>query len=115
MKVFEVVSAYIDEYCDDIGESYAVDKESVGILETYCSVIDEMIEDGWGSEFTVDVVGDDMLMSIEFSVVDFTYQPALQSKVYLDLIERAVSIDFSSNDGESVSVTFLFPSVFKHL
>lgn len=113
MKTFDVVSAVIEGKDAVIGDNYALDAEAVDILREYCDVVDVIMSDNDGNELTAEVCDDTNHISIAIELSDLTYETKYKSRSYIDLMERAIKIKFSSVNAERVRMTLVFPSVWK--
>ena len=110
MDTFDITEAVVSAKNEEIKRDYIIDYEKVDILREYCEVIDVIMKDQNAYEVTANI-RDDNCVIIAFKSLDFIYEKGFKSPVYLDLIERAVSMNFTHCDGDHIRTEFVFPSV----
>lgn len=111
MKSFDIVKAVVQAAADDLSDKYVINSENLDILSSYCDVIDDILKECFGSKITADITEDNHV-SIEIVLSSFVYETKFKPKAYIDLIERANKINFKQVDEDSLSMEFIFPSVF---
>lgn len=111
IKSFDVVKAVVDEFVLNSGEKYSIDEEKFDILSNYCDVIDNILKECFGEQVTVDITANNRI-SISIILSSFIYETKFKPKAYIDLIERAIEINFDRVKEDRLSMEFVFPSVF---
>lgn len=111
IKCYDVVLWVVDEATERFSPLWEIDNENLNILRQYCEIMDDILKEFDGSEFTVDVDEVNLTVSIEAVFEDITIQETAHP--FYDIVKRAISVSFNqSNDGD-IAVKLVFPSVWK--
>ena len=109
VNCFDVVSEVVDEASAQFAPLWKPNKESLRILERYCSVIDSLAEEFGGEAFEVEI--DDIAMTI--TVIMECSEMVIEDNAhkFYDLAQRAKAVGFSASSSGNLDVRFVFPSV----
>lgn len=113
MDTFDIVEAVVSAKNDEIKDKFILNYDKLDILREYCEGIDGFIKEHDGCEISANIQDDTNYVSIEIEVMDFVYEKKFKSPIYLDLMERAVSIHFTNRGTDRLGVEFVFPSVWE--
>lgn len=111
INCFDIVSEVVEEASSQFGSTWSVNQERFDILEQYCSLLDNIAEESNGESFEVEV--DDITMEISISVECNDIIIRNVDSVYLDLFQRAISIEFYAASNGNVVMKLKFPSVWE--
>lgn len=109
VKCFDAVSMVVEEMTKEL-PLYFLNEEKMDILSEYCEIIDTFAE-----RFSVESVGaevdldNQIVISLDCDDSIVSYNPS--KDVLTQLFDRAVSVSFSTTNGENVVMKFVFPSV----
>lgn len=109
VKCFDIVSMVVDEQTKELF-LYKLNKEKLDILREYCEAIDTFTE-----RFSVESIGVDVNLKNHVVITLDCSAPIISDNPTKDaltqLFDRAVSVGFSTTNGENVVMELVFPSV----
>ena len=109
VKCFDIVSMIVDEQTKEL-PLYKLNEEKLDILREYCEAIDTFAE-----RFSVESISVDVNLKNHVVITLDCADPIISDNPSKDaltqLFDRAVSVGFSTTNGENVVMEFVFPSV----
>ena len=110
VKCFDVVESVVEVANERFAPIFTLDEHKYDVLKNYCEAIDDLSDEFDGEYFEVDVDEDTMEVKISLECPDMTIES--RDHVFWELAKRSVRMSFSTS-GESLRVSFVFPSIWK--
>ena len=112
VKCYDVVKTIIDEATKRYKPIWVIDKEKLDILEEYCGVIDSLASEFGGSTLEVEVSEETLDVIITLHCNEVTVRN--ENHIFYQITKRAKSVSFELVDSNTIALTYVFPSVWKH-
>ena len=107
---FDLALMPIEERTNELASSEKINEEKLDILREYCEAIDSIVEHFSGVSAIAKVNDDNnVVISLECEEIVTVDNPSRDSLI--QLFDRAISVGFSTTNGENVVMEFVFPSV----
>lgn len=111
VSCFDIVSEVVDEATSQFAPLWKQNKESMRILEQYCSVLDSIAEDFRGEAFEVEVDDIAMTIAVTMECPDIIIESATHK--FFTIAQRAKAVGFSVSENGNLNIKFIFPSVWE--
>jgi len=111
IKCFDAVEMVVEEANRQFSPIWEMNKDNYQILKQYCDVIDKLSKEYEGESYEVEI--DDIVMTISITMDCLDMIVDKNNKELLQIAERAISIEFSTNDDGMLSIKFVFPSLWE--
>lgn len=109
VKCFDVVSMVVEEATKQFSPIWKLDDEKYRILEQYCTIIDDLSDEFEGISYDVEVDDINLTTAITLECPDMSIGQSAHK--FYSLVQRAISVNFSSSEDGNLNIKFVFPSL----
>lgn len=110
MKVFDLVTAYIQGVAESELDGVSVNEDNIDNLKADCAILDEVIQSWDPDSIDIDIVTDRKLLMITLDIGTITIDGFVND--YYKLFADSVSFGFWNDGSGSLVLSFAFDGVF---
>lgn len=112
IRTFEVAREVIDSQTESLKWKYDVNDNGLKAVKSICSLIDELMEENYGSFFETKVSGAFHDITMKFSVSDVQWARGYGNSLRL-LMLSSTSVSFKNGGNDDLIITLKLPGIWE--